>query len=118
MVRVFTRILSVPTSIGVYAVHSTTFDLFLMIGIGICGYILRKLDYSLSAVLLGFILGGMMEENLRRALSLSNGELGILWGSPIALAVWALVAVMVALPVWRAWRARQGRNSAVADSRA
>ncbi len=129
MVRVFTRILSVPTwalvpaiaiitSIGVYAVHSTTFDLFLMIGIGICGYILRKLDYSLSAVLLGFILGGMMEENLRRALSLSNGELGILWGSPIALAVWGLVAVMTALPIWRAWRARQSRNTAVADSRA
>jgi putative tricarboxylic transport membrane protein len=129
MVRVFTRILSVPTwalvpaiaiitSIGVYAVHSTTFDLFLMIGIGICGYILRKLDYSLSAVLLGFILGGMMEENLRRALSLSNGELGILWGSPIALAVWGLVAVMIALPIWRAWRARQSRNTAVADSRA
>ncbi|MBU1331030.1 MAG: tripartite tricarboxylate transporter permease [Gammaproteobacteria bacterium] len=127
MVRVFTRILSVPTwalvpaiaiitSIGVYAVHSTTFDLFLMIGIGICGYILRKLDYSLSAVLLGFILGGMMEENLRRALSLSNGELGILWQSPIALAVWGLVAVMVALPIWRAWRTRQNRTRPLADS--
>jgi len=118
MVRIFTRILAVPTwalvpaiaiitSIGVYAVHSTTFDLFLMIGIGICGYVLRKLDFSLSAVLLGFILGGMMEENLRRALSLSNGELGILWGSPITIAVWALVALMIALPVIRAWRARK-----------
>jgi putative tricarboxylic transport membrane protein len=87
-----------------------------MIGIGICGYILRKLDYSLSAVLLGFILGGMMEENLRRALSLSNGELGILWQSPIALAVWGLVAVMVALPIWRAWRTRQNRTRPLADS--
>ena len=118
MVRVFTRILAVPTwalvpaiaiitSIGVYAVHSTTFDLFLMIGIGICGFALRKLDFSLSAVLLGFILGGMMEENLRRALSLSNGELEILWGSPITQAVWALVVLMIALPVYRALRARK-----------
>jgi putative tricarboxylic transport membrane protein len=118
MVRIFTRILAVPTwalvpaiaiitSIGVYAVHSTTFDLFLMIGIGVCGYILRKLDYSLSAVLLGFILGGVMEDNLRRALALSNGELGILWGSPITLAVWALVGLMVAYPLLRAMRARR-----------
>ncbi|WP_313466515.1 tripartite tricarboxylate transporter permease, partial [Pseudomonas nitroreducens] len=83
MVRVFTRILSVPnwalvpgiaiiTAIGVYAVHATTFDLFLMVAIGILGYILRKLDFPLSPLLLGFILGGLMEQNLRRALSISN----------------------------------------------
>ncbi len=94
MIRIFTRILAVPnwalvpviaiiTGIGVYAVHATTFDLFLMIGIGIFGYILRKLDFPLSPVLLGFILGGLMEQNLRRALSISNGALEILWSSPI-----------------------------------
>jgi putative tricarboxylic transport membrane protein len=126
MVRIFTRILAVPTwalvpaiaiitSIGVYAVHSTTFDLFLMIGIGVCGYILRKLDYSLSAVLLGFILGGVMEDNLRRALSLSNGELDILWGSPITLAVWALVGLMVAYPIFRAVRARKSAKLQIAS---
>ncbi len=96
MVRVFTRILAVPnwalvpaiaiiTGIGVYGVHATTFDLFLMVGIGVIGYILRKLDFPLSPLLLGFILGGLMEQNLRRALSISNGELGILWSSPISL---------------------------------
>ena len=118
MIKVFTKILAVPywalvpaiaiiTSIGVYAVHATAFDLFLMIGIGVAGYILRKMDFPLSAVLLGFILGGMMEQNLRRALSISNGELGILWSSSISLAVWALVALMIALPIWRICRARR-----------
>ncbi|UCJ14924.1 tripartite tricarboxylate transporter permease [Pseudomonas sp. MM211] len=118
MIKVFTKILAVPywalvpaiaiiTSIGVYAVHATAFDLYLMIGIGVAGYILRKMDFPLSAILLGFILGGLMEQNLRRALSLSNGDLSILWGSSITLAVWALVALMIALPIWRIWRARR-----------
>jgi len=118
MIKVFTRVLEVPnwtlvpaiaiiTSIGVYAVHATTFDLFLMIGIGVFGYILRKLDFPLSGVLLGFILGGLMESNLRRALSISNGDLSVLWGSPISMTLWALVAFIVALPFWRAWRARK-----------
>jgi putative tricarboxylic transport membrane protein len=90
----------------VYAVHATTFDLVLMVTIGVLGYILRKLDFPLSPVLLGFILGGLMEQNLRRALSISNGELEILWSSPITMATWGLVALMLALPVWRAWRRR------------
>jgi len=118
MIKVFTRILSVPnwtlvpaiaiiTSIGVYAVHATTFDLFLMIGIGVFGYILRKLDFPLSGVLLGFILGGLMESNLRRALSISNGDLSVLWSSPISQALWALVVLIALLPFWRAWRAKR-----------
>lgn len=120
MVRVFTRILAVPnwalvpgiaiiTAIGVYAVHATSFDLFLMVAIGILGYILRKLDFPLSPLLLGFILGGLMEQNLRRALSISNGELGILWSSPITLGTWALVVLMLGLPLYRAWRKRARR---------
>ena len=128
MVRVFTRILSVPnwalvpgiaiiTAIGVYAVHATTFDLFLMVAIGILGYILRKLDFPLSPLLLGFILGGLMEQNLRRALSISNGELGILWSSPITLGTWALVVLMLGLPLYRAWRKRTRRSrEALADA--
>ncbi|MBB4862612.1 putative tricarboxylic transport membrane protein [Pseudomonas nitritireducens] len=128
MVRVFTRILSVPnwalvpgiaiiTAIGVYAVHATTFDLFLMVAIGILGYLLRKLDFPLSPLLLGFILGGLMEQNLRRALSISNGELGILWSSPIAIGTWTLVALMLVLPLYRAWRKRANRTrEAVADA--
>ncbi|MEH6491756.1 tripartite tricarboxylate transporter permease [Halopseudomonas sp.] len=125
MIKVFTRILSVPnwtlvpaiaiiTSIGVYAVHATTFDLFLMIAIGVFGYLLRKLDFPLSALLLGFILGDMMESNLRRALSISNGDLGILFSSPIAIGLWVLVALMVALPFWRRYRAK--RNLALANA--
>lgn len=125
LVRLFTKILSVPnwslvpaiaiiSSIGVYAVHATTFDLFLMVIIGIAGYALRKMDIPLSPLLLGFILGGLMEQNLRRALSISNGELGILFSSPITLATWGLVALMVFLPLWRfIRRMRSGHRAAI-----
>ena len=125
LIKVFTRILAVPswtlvpaiaiiTSIGVYAVHATTFDLFLMIAIGLFGYLLRKLDFPLSALLLGFILGHMMESNLRRALSISNGDLSILFSSPITIGLWVLVAAMVALPFWRRYRAK--RSAALASA--
>lgn len=52
-----------------------------------------------------------MEQNLRRALSISNGELGILWSSPISLVTWALVVVMLLLPLVRAWRRRATRRA-------
>ncbi len=126
MIRVFTSILSVPnwalvpliaiiTSIGVYAVHATTFDLLLMVGIGIFGYVLRKLDFPLSALLLGFVLGGLMEDNLRRALSISNGNLGILWTSPISIGCWVLVAVMLVLPIVRILRKRAALRRQLAN---
>jgi len=109
MIGLFTKMLAVPTwllvpaiaavsVVGVYAVHSTTFDLVLMIGIGIVGYVLRKMDFPMSPLILGFVLGEMMEQNLRRALSISNGELGILFQSGISIGLWTLAILMVVGP--------------------
>ncbi len=66
-------------------------------------------------MLLGFILGGLMEQNLRRALSISNGELQILWSSPITFGVWVLTALMLLFPLLRIWRKRSLQRRAVAD---
>lgn len=127
LIGLFSRMLTVPnwilvpaitviSMVGVYAVHSTAFDLILMIVLGVFGYILRKLDFPLSAVILGFVLGELMEDNLRRALSISSGELDILWSSPITLALWALVALMLAMPGIRWWRERSKTQSADAPA--
>jgi putative tricarboxylic transport membrane protein len=127
LVGLFSRMLSVPnwilvpaiivvSLVGVWAVHSTTFDLVLMIALGVFGYILRKLDFPLSALILGFVLGDLMEDNLRRALSISSGELGILWSSPITLVLWALVMLMLAMPGIRWWRARSKVQTADATA--
>ena len=112
LVKFFAKLLDIPNYIlipaiaavsfvGVYSIHSTTFDLILMIGLGIFGYFLRKLHFPLSALILGYVLGHLMESNLRRALSISQGDLGILWQSPISMALWALAVVMVILPIYR-----------------
>ena len=126
MVGLFTRMLKVPhwalvpgilavSAVGVYAVHATTFDLVLMSALGVAGYLLRKCAVPMAPLILGFVLGEMMEQNLRRALSITDGELSILWASPISQALWVGAAAMASLPVlYRAWSARQRRALATA----
>lgn len=113
LIGLFTRVLSVPfwalvpliaviSAVGVYAIHSTTFDLLLMVLFGVFGYLLRKMHFPMSALILGFVLGEMLEQNLRRALSISDGAIGILWSGPIAISLWGLAAfILLAPPLWR-----------------
>ncbi len=109
LIGLFTRMLTVPlwflvpaiaavSAVGVYAVHSTTFDLLLMVGLGVFGYILRKMHFPMSPLILGFVLGEMLEQNLRRALSISNGNFDILWSSAIAQCLLVLAVVVLVLP--------------------
>jgi putative tricarboxylic transport membrane protein len=109
LVGVFTKVLSVPnwllvpgivavSSVGVYAVHATTFDLVLMTGLGFVAYLLRKQGVPMAPLILGFVLGDMMEQNLRRALSISNGDAAILIASPISVGLWMAASAMLVLP--------------------
>ncbi|MES2838905.1 MAG: tripartite tricarboxylate transporter permease [Pseudomonadota bacterium] len=110
LVGVFTKVLSVPnwllvpgivavSSVGVYAVHATTFDLVLMTGLGFAAYLLRKQGIPMAPLILGFVLGDMMEQNLRRALSISNGDAAILVASPISIGLWTAAALMLLVPL-------------------
>ena len=90
-------ILAVST-VGVYSVHATTFDLTMMAVFGLVGYLLRKQGVPMAPLILGFVLGEMMEQNLRRALSITNGELGILIESPISKSLWLIAILMVVVP--------------------
>jgi putative tricarboxylic transport membrane protein len=123
MVGLFTRILNVPnwmlvpgiiavSTVGVYAVHATTFDLAMMAALGVLGYLLRKCDVPMAPLILGFVLGDLMEQNLRRALSITNGGLSILWESPITIGLWILTVAMIVVPV--AMRMRKRRRFAAA----
>jgi putative tricarboxylic transport membrane protein len=119
LVGVFTRLLLVPnwllvpgilaiSAVGVYSIHATTFDLLLMGVLGIIGFGLRKGGLPMAPLILGFVLGDLMEQNLRRALSITNGELSILWSSPISIGLWAGVVVMLAgPPAYRRWSQRK-----------
>jgi putative tricarboxylic transport membrane protein len=118
MVGLFTKVLQVPnwvlvpgilavSAVGVYAVHATTFDLILMAVFGVAGYLLRKQRVPMAPLILGFVLGDMMEQNLRRALSITNGEIGILVESMVSKGLWLGVAVMLLLPPLMRWRSRK-----------
>jgi putative tricarboxylic transport membrane protein len=81
-------------------------------GIGVFGYLLRKVGIPLVPVILAVLLGPQMEVNLRRALSLSDGGWGILFGSPTAIVLWVLIVLGLVLPlVWALWR--QGGHASV-----
>ncbi|MGE8611024.1 MAG: tripartite tricarboxylate transporter permease [Achromobacter veterisilvae] len=109
LVRLFSKVLSVPgwlmvpgilciSYIGVYAINAGTFDLLLVAGIGTLGYFLRKLGVPMAPLVLGVVLGNMMEQNLRRALSMTDGDVGVLFASPVSMALWAGAAAVVIVP--------------------
>ncbi len=87
--------------IGVYTLNNSTFDVFMTAGFAIVGYLFYKLSCEPAPLLLGFILGPMMEENLRRALLLSRGDWSTFVTRPLSaglLAASLLMIVIVALP--------------------
>lgn len=110
LVGLFTRILAMPywllmplvvmvAFVGVYSVNNNPFDLYLMIGFGVAGYLLRKLSIPLVPIVLGLLLGSQMEFNLRRALSISGGEWNILWNSQIAVGIYLFTGLLLSIGV-------------------
>jgi putative tricarboxylic transport membrane protein len=83
--------------IGVFSLSNSRFDVYLMVVFGALGYVLRKLDSEPAPMLLGYILGPMMEEYLRRALLLAKGDPMVLVSRPISATMLALAAVLLTL---------------------
>lgn len=108
MVKVFVKVLMVPPAIllpgvtmisfvGIYSLSGSHFDLLLMVGFGVLGFVLRKLDIPTVPIILGILLGGHMEDALRRAMTLSDGDPMYMFSSPIAIGLWiAAIAGFVA----------------------
>ena len=108
MVKIFVKVLSVPawvllpgvtmiSTTGIFALTGSYFDLLMLVGFGVLGYFLRKLDVPTVPVILGILLGGNMEDALRRAMTLSDGDPMYLFSSPISIGLWiAAIAGFVA----------------------
>ncbi|MCG8335970.1 MAG: tripartite tricarboxylate transporter permease [Proteobacteria bacterium] len=105
-IRFFSRIVLIPywilipfivvvAFVGVYAIQQSMLSLFIMLVLGLVSYLLRKLDYSLVPVILGYILGGPLEVQLRRALAISGGEIGILYQGGVNLVLWGCIVILV-----------------------
>ena len=93
--------------IGVYLVSFNTMDIYVMVLVALVAIGLRLLDFPMAPMLLGFILGGMLEDNLRRALVINDGSLSFLWERPITLGFTLVTLVMLLLPLWQWWQARR-----------
>ena len=109
LVGIFVRILKVPDwflypaiigicFVAIYSVSNSPFDIILMAILGVFGFFLFKLELPLPPVILGLILGPLMERNLRRALSLSHGDWSYLVQSPISITLLVLSLLSLGLP--------------------
>ena len=80
--------------IGAYAARYYTIDIWIAVGAGAVVFFLKRLDFSLSAFTLAFVLSGLIEERFRRSMMLSQGDFSIFFTRPLCLAVWALIVLM------------------------
>jgi putative tricarboxylic transport membrane protein len=110
MVKVFAKIINTPPKylipvivaisvFGVYAVQVSIFDLMLLFVCGVVGYFLSRNDYPLAPLVLGLVLGPMIENNMRRALTGSNGDFMIFLEKPVSLIFLLLAALWMIVPL-------------------
>jgi TctA family transporter len=118
MIGIWIKLLTIPykwlfpsivlfCAVGVYSENNNTFDVWMVAIFGIVGYAFLKLKCEPAPLLLGFILGPMMEENLRRALLLSRGDWSVFVARPLSaglLVAAALLLIVVLLPSVKAKR--------------
>lgn len=111
MVKVFVKILQVPSwvllpgvtmiaFVGIYSLTGSSFDMMLMVAFGVMGWLFRKLDIPTVPVILGILLGNAMEDNMRRAMVLSDGDWTYLFSSPIAIGLWIAAVVGFVAPMF------------------
>jgi len=86
-------------SVGAYAVNANPFDLFVLLVIGVLGFAMRRYGLPVVPAIIGVILGPRAEQQMRRAFQLSNGEISGLFNSPLAIAVYAIIAVVLLWPL-------------------
>ena len=116
LIGLWTRLLTVPYQVlypvilvlvcmGVYSINSSVFDIFLVSGFGLVGYVMNRLDLPAAPLVLAFILSPMLEENFRRSLLLSRGSFAVFIDHPISLSFLLVSLLVVAFSVWSALRA-------------
>ncbi len=101
------------TLMGSYIGQNNATELLILVGMGICATILKFADYPLAPLLIGFILGGMLEDNFSRSMQLYDG-IGFIVDRPMTLGLLAIAVLLVVVPSYRARRAK-ARQQGVAE---
>ncbi|MEP7283297.1 MAG: tripartite tricarboxylate transporter permease, partial [Rubrivivax sp.] len=96
-------------TVGVYGMRQSAFDLYLMLGFGLVGVVMRRFDFPTAPVIVGMILGPLAEAQMRNALSIGEGSPRVFIERPGSAVLLALVVAVLLLPRWLAWRRRLRR---------
>jgi len=99
---VIAPVIIVICAIGAYTVHSSMFDVVLMMVFGVLGYLFKKLKYPLAPLVLALVLGDMAEASFRQAMLLSEGSLSIFWSNPLVGSIAGMAVVLLLWPLWGA----------------
>jgi len=119
LVRSLVKVLTIPRQrlmpiifvlcvVGSFAIQARLFDVGVMVFFGLLGFFLREMDYPMAPLVLGIILGDILDKNLRRSLVLSNGDLTPFFTRPICLAIF-LVTVFIIVSRTRWFTALTGK---------
>jgi putative tricarboxylic transport membrane protein len=110
LIGLWVRLLAIPkpwlyagiltfATLGTIGANPSVFELGALLVFGLFGYGLRRFGYPIAPVVVGLILGPLAEQQLRRALAISQGDASVLFTSPVALVLYALAAVALILPL-------------------
>jgi len=124
--RLFAKVLSLPKNLitviifslaltGSYAMRNNVFDVLTTVAAGIAGYFMTKADYPVAPVLLGIILGPTVEQNLSRALLVSNGSYSILFTRPISMLFIAIITLTMISNLRKQYKHKKSKVDAIAD---
>ena len=103
------------TLVGSFVPREYMFDMYLGFAFGVLGYIARKTGYHVAAILIGVILGPLMEQYMLRALKMSDGDVMVLFRSDLGNALWAALALAIVLPYILQFRRGRRRASVFSE---
>lgn len=123
LIGMWIRVLSVPfkylypaalffVCVGVYSTNNNLFDVWVVLLFGVVGYLFLRLRFEAAPLLLGFVLGPLVEENFRRALRLSRGDLMVFVERPISMGFIVACVLLIAGLMYSSWRNRRMRRAA------
>ena len=96
---VIAPVIVVICAIGAYTVHSSMFDVVMMMVFGVVGYLFKKLKYPMAPLVLALVLGDMAETSFRQSMLLSQGGLSIFWSNTLVGSIFGLAMLMLAWPL-------------------
>ncbi len=101
------------TLVGSFVPRQYMFDLYLALAFGVIGYIARKTGYHVAAILIGVILGPLLEQYFLRAMKMSQGDLSVLFSSEIGNVLWVCLALSLMVPYVLDWRRKRAAQAAI-----